>query len=86
MSSSDPLRADRHRATNPDVDATVDAGSSDGQSAAVFAPALLLLVELHRSSDGTDDVHLHAGGQGYWIWRMIQALGAHPVRCAAVGG
>ncbi len=53
---------------------------------AVFAPALLLLIELHRSGDDLDEVHLHAGGQGYWISRMIQALGARPIPCAAVGG
>jgi 1-phosphofructokinase len=52
----------------------------------VFAPALLLSIELHRTADDRDEVHLHAGGQGYWIARMIQALGVRPIPCAAVGG
>lgn len=59
---------------------------SETTSVAVFAPALLLSIELHRASDEHDEVHLHAGGQGYWIARMIQALGARPIPCAAVGG
>jgi 1-phosphofructokinase len=80
---------DTHEGTEPasEVSSPVPAGgSSEEPSVAVFAPALLLLVELHRGSDGLDDVHLHAGGQGYWISRMIQALGARAVPCAAVGG
>ncbi|MGA9277631.1 PfkB family carbohydrate kinase [Ilumatobacter sp.] len=56
------------------------------ESVAVFAPALLLSIELHRTGDDLDEVHLHAGGQGYWISRMIRALGAHPIPCAGVGG
>ena len=53
---------------------------------AVFAPALLLLIELHRSGDGVDEVHLHAGGQGYWVSRMIAALDERAIPCGAVGG
>jgi 1-phosphofructokinase len=56
------------------------------ESVAVFAPALLLQIELHRTGEDRDEVHLHAGGQGYWIARMVQALGARPIPCAAVGG
>ncbi|MEP1124300.1 MAG: PfkB family carbohydrate kinase [Ilumatobacter sp.] len=62
------------------------ASSADSMSVAVFAPAMLLSVEVHRTGDGADEVHLHAGGQGYWIARMVQALGARPIPCAAVGG
>ncbi len=72
-----------------DSDVVADAahrGPGDEPAVAVFAPALLLLVELHHTGDGVEDVHLHAGGQGYWISRMIQALGARPIPCAAVGG
>jgi 1-phosphofructokinase len=53
---------------------------------AIFAPALLLLIELHMSADDQTEVHLHAGGQGYWIARMVQALGARPLPCVCVGG
>lgn len=51
----------------------------------MFAPALLLLIELHDAG-GRVEVHLHAGGQGYWVCRMIQALGATALPCATVGG
>lgn len=60
--------------------------SRDETAVAVFAPALVLFVELHRNTDDDDEVHLHAGGQGYWISHMIKALGAQPIPCAAVGG
>lgn len=53
---------------------------------AVFAPAMLLTVEIHAAADDCDEIHLHPGGQGYWISKMIQALGATPLTCAAVGG
>ena len=52
---------------------------------AVFIPALLLSIEIH-DFEGRCDVHLHAGGQGYWVCRMIQALGATALPCAPVGG
>lgn len=64
-------------------DAGVDA-SADA-TVAVFVPALMLNVELHDLNEQAD-VHLHAGGQGYWVCRMIQALGATAWPCAAVGG
>lgn len=52
---------------------------------AVFAPALILLIEIHEV-EGEADVHLHAGGQGFWVCRMIQALGGDPVPCIPIGG
>ncbi|MGB0113692.1 MAG: PfkB family carbohydrate kinase [Ilumatobacteraceae bacterium] len=62
--------------TTPSKDVTI----------AVFAPAMLLTVEVHRAPDDCDEIHLHPGGQGYWIAKMIQALGATPLTCAVVGG
>ncbi len=53
---------------------------------AVFAPALLLLVEVHHTSEGEPEVHLHAGGQGYWVARMVRALSARALPCVCVGG
>jgi len=55
-------------------------------SVAVFAPALLLSIEIHAGADGRDEIHLHPGGQGYWISKMVQALGATPLTCVAAGG
>jgi 1-phosphofructokinase len=53
---------------------------------AIFSPALVLLVELECDADGNIEVHIHPGGQGYWVGRMASALGARPVLCAPVGG
>src|SRR5581483_2865830 len=51
----------------------------------VFAPAPELTITVERQGD-TDDIHLHAGGQGVWQARMIASLGVPVVLCAAFGG
>jgi 1-phosphofructokinase len=38
------------------------------------------------TSEGGDDVHLHAAGQGVWVARMAAELGASPVLCGFIGG
>jgi 1-phosphofructokinase len=38
------------------------------------------------TSDGGDDFHLHAAGQGVWVARMAAELGARPVLCGFIGG
>lgn len=53
---------------------------------AVFAPSVWLTVTVERKLDGEDDIHLHAGGQGIWVARMLRQLGQTPVVCAPVGG
>jgi len=57
-----------------------------GPEVAVFTPALLLFIEIHDDTDGRPDIHVHAGGQGFWMARMVQALGATPIPCSPVGG
>jgi 1-phosphofructokinase len=61
-------------------------GEDDRPTVAIFAPVLMLLVELHRTGDEETEVHLHAGGQGYWIARMVNALGGKALPCAPAGG
>jgi len=51
----------------------------------VLAPDPLLTVTVEAGPDG-DDVHLHPGGQGYWIARMAAALGAQVTLCGPFGG
>jgi 1-phosphofructokinase len=51
----------------------------------VFAPALFLTVTLERRGEG-DELHLHPGGQGLWIARMLSALGVDVVLCGPTGG
>ncbi len=54
----------------------------------VFAPAPLLTVTVESKPDRSrdDEVHLHAGGQGFWISRLIAELGVDVVLCGSFGG
>jgi 1-phosphofructokinase len=53
----------------------------------VFAPAPLLTVTIETGSgSGTDEIHLHAGGQGFWIARLVAELGVDVVLCGSFGG
>ena len=69
---------------------TDTATASDERPAArvaVFGPHPILTVTVEPRPDGTsDDVHVHAGGQGVWVARMAGELGARPVLCGFVGG
>jgi hypothetical protein len=47
----------------------------------VFAPAPLLTITIERRGEDPD-VHLHAGGQGFWLARMIHARCLRPRRTA----
>lgn len=52
----------------------------------MFAPAPLLTITVERAVDGADDIHVHAGGQGFWIARMLRQLGVRVVLCGTFGG
>lgn len=52
---------------------------------AVLAPSVYVSVTVEAGA-GADDVHIHAGGQGIWVARMLRQLDARPVVCAPVGG
>ncbi|MFP3883019.1 MAG: PfkB family carbohydrate kinase [Actinomycetota bacterium] len=54
----------------------------------VFAPSLYLTVTIEErdGSHEAGEVHLHPGGQGFWIARMLAELGGNPVLCGPVGG
>lgn len=54
-------------------------------SAFVFAPEPILTVTVEAGTKG-DEIHLHAGGQGFWVGRMIVALGVPVSLCGAFGG
>jgi 1-phosphofructokinase len=51
----------------------------------VFAPTPLLTVTVEKTSEG-DEIHLHAGGQGFWVARMLSELGLEVCLCGPVGG
>lgn len=57
----------------------------DAETIAVLAPAVYVSVTIEESEEG-DDIHIHAGGQGVWVARMLRQLDHRPVVCAPVGG
>lgn len=52
---------------------------------AVFGPSPLLTVMIEPSNNGPE-VHLHAGGQGFWVARLAARMGAEVALCSALGG
>ncbi len=56
-----------------------------GWRVAVLAPSPILTVTLERE-DGEAELHLHAGGQGFWVARMLCELGVAVAFCAPLGG
>ncbi len=59
--------------------------AASGGRIAVFAPSPLLTVTIEAGTD-RPEVHLHAGGQGFWVARLAATLGAEVVLCCALGG
>jgi 1-phosphofructokinase len=52
---------------------------------AVFGPSPLLTVTIEPGTDRAE-VHLHPGGQGFWVARMAAHLGVSVAFCCALGG
>jgi 1-phosphofructokinase len=55
-------------------------------SLVVFAPSPLLTIMVESSGAPSEEIHLHAGGQGFWVARMAALLGAQVTLCCALGG
>jgi 1-phosphofructokinase len=55
------------------------------ERAFVFAPDPLLTVTIEAGGEG-DEIHLHAGGQGFWVAHMIANLGIEVSLCGPFGG
>ncbi len=62
--------------------------STESGRVVVFAPApiLTVTVEAGVTEGHPPEIHVHAGGQGFWVARMAAALDGHPVLCTACGG
>jgi 1-phosphofructokinase len=53
----------------------------------VFGPHPMLSITIEAlTSDGGDEFHLHAAGQGVWVARMAAELEARPVLSGFIGG
>jgi fructose-1-phosphate kinase PfkB-like protein len=58
-----------------------------GGKVTVFGPHPMLAITVEAlTSEGGDDIHLHAAGQGVWVARMAAELGAEPILCGFIGG
>ena len=57
----------------------------ESNSVWVFAPSPLLTVTIESAED-LDEIHLHAGGQGYWLARLVRAMGVDVVMSSTFGG
>ncbi len=55
-------------------------------SLVVFAPSPLLTITVEAADSPGQEIHLHAGGQGFWVARMASLLGAEVSLCCALGG
>ncbi len=70
-------RAEVHRASTAPL--------PEAGQIAVFAPSPLLTITIEPGV-GHPEVHLHAGGQGFWVARLAATLGSDVVLCCALGG
>lgn len=61
------------------------ADGSGGGRIVVFAPAPVLTITVEPGPDGPE-VHLHAGGQGFWVAHLAATLGSAVTLCCALGG
>ena len=52
----------------------------------VFAPAPMLTITIERGTSDAGELHIHPGGQGFWVARMLQHLGAAPILVTTLGG
>lgn len=55
-------------------------------SLVVFAPSPLLTITVEAAGTSRQEIHLHAGGQGFWVARMAALLGTKVSLCCALGG
>ena len=59
--------------------------AQDDNRVALLAPSPILTVTLEHG-DGKEELHLHPGGQGFWVARMVRELGVGVSFCAPLGG
>jgi 1-phosphofructokinase len=71
-----------------DLDRVGESGQSnaEGPPLVVMAPSLVLEISVERSPADETEIHIHAGGQGFWVARLAHALGAQVRLCTTLGG
>lgn len=71
------------------VDVAISSSSPAPPDVVVLAPSVLFSVTIEPVEDGDDttcEIHLHPGGQGFWIARMLRRFGVGVVLCGPAGG
>jgi 1-phosphofructokinase len=68
------------------TDHQIPSASQAAPEIAVLAPWLIFTVTVEAAADGEEEIYLHAGGQGFWVARMIANLGGRPTICGPLGG
>lgn len=51
----------------------------------VFSPSPLLTITIEQGADDLPEIHVHAGGQGFWVARMVARLEVPVTLCAPFG-
>lgn len=51
----------------------------------VFSPSPILTITIESGVAQTPEIHLHAGGQGFWVSRMVASIGVPVVLCGPFG-
>ena len=54
-------------------------------SVVVFSPSPLLTITIENGVAGPPEIHLHAGGQGFWVARMVAGIGVPVALCGPFG-
>ena len=80
------MAADRDLPDGSNEEVQPESDATQRPAVCVFCPAPMLTITLESTIDGRDQLHLHPGGQGFWIARMATVLGADAVLCAPFGG
>lgn len=53
---------------------------------AVLAPSVYVSITIEEGLREEDEIHIHAGGQGIWVARMLRQFFHDATVCAPVGG
>lgn len=64
----------------------VSGAESTPPAVAVLAVAPVLMISIERGPHGVREVHLHPGGQGFWVARMVARLGVSVELVGPFGG
>jgi 1-phosphofructokinase len=77
---------DAERRARAEDDAAMIKPQMRSPSLVVFAPSPLLTITVEAAGTRQEEIHLHAGGQGFWVARMAALLGTDVSLCCALGG